>query len=85
LISIIYFYFYNNYTGINALYENDFKKVIGLSTLKQLGLIILRPNNFKISVRFVRILSFNNSCSIKSLLFLCAGIIIHLIKNNNAT
>jgi len=66
-------------SGIRALYENDLKKIIALSTLRQLGLIIIILSLGMNLLGFYHLLT---HAVFKSLLFLCAGIIIHLIKNN---
>lgn len=60
--------------GIRALYEIDFKKIIALSTLRQLGLIIriLRLGNYLFTLYHLVI-----HALFKSLLFICAGVIIH--------
>jgi NADH-ubiquinone oxidoreductase chain 5 len=65
--------------GIRALYENDIKKIIALSTLRQLGLIIIILGLGLNLLGFYHLLT---HAVFKSLLFLYAGIIIHLIKNN---
>jgi len=65
--------------GLIAVFENDLKKIIALSTLSQLGLIIMCLG------LGLKILSFYHlliHALFKSLLFICAGIIIHLIYNN---
>jgi len=65
--------------GLRALYENDLKKIIALSTLSQLGLIIII---LRLGLRILGFYHLITHALFKSLLFLCAGIIIHLIKNN---
>lgn len=66
-------------SGIIAVLECDLKKIIALSTLRQLGLImmILRLG-FKILGFFHLLIH----AVFKSLLFLCAGVVIHRIKDN---
>jgi len=66
-------------SGFRALYENDLKKIIALSTLRQLGLIIII---LRLGLRLLGFYHLLVHALFKSLLFLCAGIIIHLIKNN---
>lgn len=65
--------------GLGANYEIDLKKIIALSTLRQLGLIIriLALGFFKLA--FFHLLT---HALFKSLLFICAGVIIHQIKNS---
>jgi NADH-ubiquinone oxidoreductase chain 5 len=60
--------------GVGALFEYDIKKVIALSTLRQLGLII-----FVLSLGFYLFSYFHllTHAMFKSLLFLCAGAFIH--------
>lgn len=65
--------------GVAANLEVDFKKIIALSTLSQLGLIIriLALGFFKLA--FFHLLT---HALFKALLFMCAGVIIHQIKNS---
>jgi NADH-ubiquinone oxidoreductase chain 5 len=65
-------------SGLGANYEMDLKKIIALSTLRQLGLIIgvLSLGFYKIA--FFHLLS---HALFKALLFLCAGAFIHNIMN----
>lgn len=65
--------------GIAANYEFDLKKIIALSTLSQLGLImrILAIGYPKLA--FFHLLT---HALFKALLFICAGAIIHNIKNS---
>ncbi len=60
--------------GWGALYENDLKKIIALSTLSQLGVII-----FSLSLGFVNLTLFHlyTHALFKSILFVCAGHILH--------
>lgn len=65
-------------SGVGANFEYDLKKIIALSTLRQLGLII--------SILFLGfpILSFFHLLThafFKALLFLCAGLIIHSMRD----
>nr|YP_009694391.1 NADH dehydrogenase subunit 5 [Pterostichus niger]QEI26051.1 NADH dehydrogenase subunit 5 [Pterostichus niger] len=64
--------------GLGANFEFDLKKIIALSTLSQLGLMmsILSMGNFKLA--FFHLLT---HALFKSLLFMCAGAIIHNLKN----
>lgn len=65
--------------GLGANYEFDLKKIIALSTLSQLGLIIRI-----LSMGFLKLALFHllTHALFKALLFICAGSIIHNIKNN---
>jgi len=65
--------------GLSANYEFDLKKIIALSTLSQLGLIIRI-----LSLGFYKLAFFHllTHALFKALLFICAGGIIHNIKNS---
>ena len=65
--------------GLGANFEFDLKKIIALSTLSQLGLIIsiLAMGFYKLA--FFHLLT---HALFKALLFICAGAIIHNIKNS---
>lgn len=65
--------------GLGANFEFDLKKIIALSTLSQLGLImrILAIGFYKLA--FFHLLT---HALFKALLFICAGAIIHNIKNS---
>ena len=65
--------------GLGANFEFDLKKIIALSTLSQLGLImrILSLGFYKLA--FFHLLT---HALFKALLFICAGVIIHNIKNS---
>ena len=65
-------------SGLGANYEIDFKKIIALSTLSQLGLIISSLCIGIIKLAFFHLLM---HALFKALLFLCAGIFIHGIIN----
>nr|YP_009689689.1 NADH dehydrogenase subunit 5 [Trichoprosopon pallidiventer]QEE94431.1 NADH dehydrogenase subunit 5 [Trichoprosopon pallidiventer] len=64
--------------GLGANFEFDLKKIIALSTLSQLGLMmsILSMGFFKLA--FFHLLT---HALFKALLFMCAGVIIHNMKN----
>jgi len=65
--------------GLGANFEFDLKKIIALSTLSQLGLIIRI-----LSIGFPKLAFFHllTHAMFKALLFICAGAIIHNIKNS---
>lgn len=65
--------------GIRANFEFDLKKIIALSTLRQLGLIIRI-----LAIGFPKLAFFHllTHALFKALLFICAGVIIHNIKNS---
>ena len=64
--------------GIRASYEFDIKKVIALSTLSQLGVIIISLAFF---IPYLALFHLYTHALFKAMLFLCAGIIIHNNKN----
>ncbi|XP_035733905.1 NADH-ubiquinone oxidoreductase chain 5-like [Vespa mandarinia] len=65
--------------GLIANFENDLKKIIALSTLRQLGLIIRILRLGEVELGFMHLLI---HALFKSLLFICRGILIHQINNN---
>ena len=64
--------------GLAAILEIDIKKVIALSTLSQLGVIIMILGGGCPSLAYFHLLS---HAYFKAILFICAGIIIHNIKD----
>jgi len=64
--------------GITAIIEIDMKKIIALSTLSQLGVMILILGLGNPMLSFFHLLS---HAFFKAILFMCAGIIIHNIKD----
>lgn len=65
--------------GAMAIFENDLKKVIALSTLSQLGLIMIILRVGQEILAFYHLLT---HAIFKSILFICAGIIIHSMRGN---
>lgn len=65
--------------GINAFFENDLKKIIAFSTLSQLSIIILILALGLTSLAFFHLIV---HAIFKSILFLCAGFIIHNLIGN---
>jgi len=63
-------------SGLGANFENDLKKIIALSTLSQLGLMIITLSMGFYELSFFHLLA---HALFKSLLFLCAGVFIHSI------
>ena len=64
--------------GITAIIEIDIKKIIALSTLSQLGVMMLVLGLGNPMLSFFHLLS---HAFFKAMLFMCAGIIIHNIKD----
>nr|UZT67455.1 NADH dehydrogenase subunit 5 [Prosaspicera validispina] len=65
--------------SLNAMFEFDFKKIIAFSTLSQLGLMMMMLSMNLINYVFFHLIS---HAMFKSMLFLCSGIIIHFMNNN---
>ncbi|KYN22642.1 NADH-ubiquinone oxidoreductase chain 5 [Trachymyrmex cornetzi] len=65
-------------SGVIANFENDFKKIIALSTLRQLGIIIII---LRLGFRLLAYYHLLIHAIFKSMLFIGAGRIIHVIKN----
>jgi len=63
-------------SGLGANFETDLKKIIALSTLSQLGLMIITLGLNMVEFSFFHLLT---HAIFKSLLFLCAGVFIHSI------
>lgn len=63
-------------SGLGANFETDLKKIIALSTLSQLGLIMMTIRIGYAEFSFFHLLT---HAMFKSLLFLCAGVFIHSI------
>nr|YP_003204808.1 NADH dehydrogenase subunit 5 [Monoplex parthenopeus]ACF04889.1 NADH dehydrogenase subunit 5 [Monoplex parthenopeus] len=64
--------------GIGANYENDLKKVIALSTLSQLGVMMM---SLAMGMPYLALFHLYTHALFKALLFLCAGTIIHNSSN----
>merc|ERR1712183_350852 len=64
--------------GCAAIMEIDIKKVIALSTLSQLGVIIIVIGG---GIPFLAYFHLLSHAFFKAILFICAGIIIHNIKD----
>lgn len=60
--------------GIRAIFEIDIKKMVALSTLRQLGLIIRAIGLGRPDIAFFHLLT---HAYFKALLFMCAGNLIH--------
>nr|YP_010872895.1 NADH dehydrogenase subunit 5 [Pheidole megacephala]WGV34083.1 NADH dehydrogenase subunit 5 [Pheidole megacephala] len=65
--------------GLMANLEVDLKKIIALSTLSQLGVMMMILSVGLEMVAFYHLLV---HAIFKSMLFMCAGVIIHLMSNN---
>lgn len=66
-------------SGLGANFEYDLKKIIALSTLRQLGLIIRVLFMGYSVIAFFHLLA---HAFFKALLFLCAGLIIHCMNDS---
>nr|YP_010872921.1 NADH dehydrogenase subunit 5 [Pheidole fervida]WGV34109.1 NADH dehydrogenase subunit 5 [Pheidole fervida] len=66
-------------SGLMANLEVDLKKIIALSTLSQLGLMMMILSLGLEMIAFYHLLV---HAIFKSMLFMCAGVIIHLMMNN---
>lgn len=64
--------------GLGANFEYDLKKIIALSTLSQLGLILRILSLGYPELAFFHLLA---HALFKALLFMCAGIVIHRVRN----
>jgi NADH-ubiquinone oxidoreductase chain 5 len=64
--------------GVRAMQELDIKKVVALSTLRQLGLMIIIIGAGIPLLGFLHLLS---HAYFKAILFMCAGMLIHRIKD----
>nr|UGK73289.1 NADH dehydrogenase subunit 5 [Paradorydium reflexanum] len=64
-------------SSLFAMFEYDLKKIIAFSTLSQLGLMMSSLFSGMLDLTFFHLVS---HAMFKSLLFLCAGIIIHMMN-----
>nr|ASY98022.1 NADH dehydrogenase subunit 5 [Phyllothelys werneri] len=65
-------------SGLGANFEYDLKKIIALSTLSQLGLMMSIMSVGFTDLAFFHLLT---HALFKALLFMCAGMVIHNVKN----
>nr|YP_010827593.1 NADH dehydrogenase subunit 5 [Cheddikulama straminea]WFD61189.1 NADH dehydrogenase subunit 5 [Cheddikulama straminea] len=65
-------------SGLGANFEYDLKKIIALSTLSQLGLMMSILSVGYADLAFFHLLT---HALFKALLFMCAGMVIHNVKN----
>lgn len=65
--------------GIGANYEYDLKKVIALSTLSQLGVMMM---SLGLGMPYLALFHLYTHALFKAILFLCAGAIIHNNRNS---
>lgn len=61
-------------SGICALYEYDIKKIIALSTLSQLGVMMM---SLRLNIPMIALFHLYTHAIFKALLFICGGNIIH--------
>lgn len=66
-------------SGLVANFEFDLKKIIALSTLRQLGFIMIV---LSVGFTFLGVFHLLMHAVFKSLLFICAGCVIHIFKGN---
>jgi NADH-ubiquinone oxidoreductase chain 5 len=67
------------FSALSGIFETDFKKIIALSTLRQLGFIIFRISQ---GIKMCGFFHLITHAIFKSLLFICAGAIIVLRGHN---
>nr|YP_009992032.1 NADH dehydrogenase subunit 5 [Rhipicephalus decoloratus]QNN85503.1 NADH dehydrogenase subunit 5 [Rhipicephalus decoloratus] len=66
-------------SGVNAFFENDLKKIIAFSTLSQLSIMMTTLSLGLVYLAFFHLIV---HAIFKSMLFLCAGFIIHNLMGN---
>lgn len=64
---------------LRAFYETDLKKVVALSTLRQLGIIMF---SLSLGIKDLTFFHLISHALFKSLIFLCAGAFIHFFGNS---
>lgn len=64
-------------SGVCAIFEYDIKKIIALSTLSQLGVIII---SLSINIPMLALFHLYTHAMFKALLFVCGGNIIHAFE-----
>lgn len=67
------------FSALSGMFETDFKKIIALSTLRQLGFIIFRISQ---GIKMCGFFHLITHAIFKSLLFICAGAVIVLSGHN---
>ncbi len=67
------------FSGLSAIFEFDVKKAIALSTLSQLGFMLVSLGVGLFRLSFFHIIT---HAVLKALLLICGGIIIHLIGHS---
>nr|YP_010564852.1 NADH dehydrogenase subunit 5 [Colossendeis robusta]UZA61255.1 NADH dehydrogenase subunit 5 [Colossendeis robusta] len=60
--------------GLSAMYENDLKKIVALSTLSQLSLMMLAVSLGMYDMAYFHLIT---HATFKSLMFLCVGVLMH--------
>lgn len=66
-------------SSLTAIFEVDFKKVVALSTLSQLGIIISTLSIGCVILAFIHLLV---HAIFKALLFICRGKLIHIVEGS---
>nr|YP_010155764.1 NADH dehydrogenase subunit 5 [Conwentzia sinica]QQY84955.1 NADH dehydrogenase subunit 5 [Conwentzia sinica] len=66
-------------SGLGANFEMDLKKIIALSTLSQLGLMM---STLSLGLSMLAFFHLLTHAMFKAMLFMCAGVYIHNMKNN---
>nr|APU89550.1 NADH dehydrogenase subunit 5 [Porcellionides pruinosus] len=66
-------------SSLTAMFEVDFKKVVALSTLSQLGVMVTTLSMGFVNLAFIHLLM---HAIFKALLFMCSGKVIHMVGGN---